>query len=492
MTIPGVPDSELCVDWNNSGIYGDSVGEYVTGRIRVDPGIRTVRGRDQARLLSPPRAGSFEVVLDNQSGDYYKERASGPLYGNLLPGRSVRFRQSYLGITYDIWKGNLDRLLPRPSISRRDARLSCLGSLAQLVGKRVSTQLYEFIRTDQALGYILDAVGWPAGARVLDVGKTTLPYWWLDDADAFDAAVELYATEGPGAYLGEDGQGRIVFESRHYRLLTARCTTSQAIFRDENNGADPYFSEPFGYDDGEDSVVNVCTVSVNVRAVQALAVVWQNGSDLTLGAGEVRKIGAKTSDPFKAAVAPVAGIDYTVTAGSVVSVTISRTSGQSTEITVTAGPAGATVTGLQLRAQAVTVSTRIKRTNTVDTSASQLDHGIRTYPLSIWPEIGVEVAQDLANAIVGIYQDPRPAVELTILPGHEGNRVQQLAREVSDRITVIEKQSGMNGPVFIERIGHTIRDQGIDQVTVFGCEKASDVSYGIWDTSVWDGCVWGF
>ena len=61
---------------------------------------------------------------------------------------------------------------------------------------------------------------------------------------------------------------------------------------------------------------------------------------INLGVSEVLTFTASASDPFINAVTPVSGTDYTLLSGAVTP-TLSRTSGASTTITLTAGGGGA-------------------------------------------------------------------------------------------------------------------------------------------------------
>ena len=94
------------IDWNNDGDWGDT-GEDVTARVLNNPGIVVERGRDQIRALAPPMAGRCDFALNNASKDYSPEYASGPLYGNLLPGRAVRVRATAPSAT-GLWGGHLN------------------------------------------------------------------------------------------------------------------------------------------------------------------------------------------------------------------------------------------------------------------------------------------------------------------------------------------------------------------------------------------------
>lgn len=496
----------LYIDWDGDGSIQEGDGFYfpwqlsagagipetedMSYRIRSSPGIRTTRGKDQIRSIAPPMAGRFDAELDNIDRELSPENTGSSLFGNLIPGRLMQLQAIHQGEVYKLWTGNLDDLPQYPSRGRRTVGVPALGPFAKLVGKKVSTAVYQNIRTDEALGYILDAVGWSASDRVLDIGSTTLTWWWLEEEDAFEAAKTLLNSEGPGASLYEDGLGRIVFEGRSYRRTQSRSTTSQATFSD--SGTEPLHSEPFVYNPGLKDIRNVAELTVKTREAQSISVVWTLGETVTLAAGQTRKYVAKSSDPFINAVTPVASTDYTITAGSLASVTLDRTSGQSVTITLIGGASGATITGLQLRAESVTVQTTTAVANTVDTSTSIGKFGRQVYTLANRFEIDVNVAQDLANAVVGIYQNPRPTVTISVLNANDTRMTQILERQISDRITIVETQTGVSGDYWIDYIAHSIDNAGFRHQIMLGCEQIADSQYGIWGDARWDFSLWGF
>jgi hypothetical protein len=463
-----IATNQLQVAWDDSPTYAGA-GDDVTTRVLPDRGLTCERGKDQIRSLSPPMAGRLDASLDNRSRDYSPENGSSPLVGKLVPGHRVRWRQTFASATYDLFTGTLDDLPQHPELGARAVDLPCLGSLSRLKGLKVSTPLYASIRTDQALGYLLDAAGWPAGDRVLSTGRTTLLYWWAE-GDAFDAAVTLLNTEGPGASLYEDGSGRIVFEDRHYRLLTARCTTSQATIRD--SGAEPNHIEPFAYNPGLKDIIGSAIVSINARTLGAIGVVWSLGTTLSLGASEGRTFPIASGDPFGFVATPTAGVDYTVAAGAVTP-SLDRTSGAVVTLTMTAGAGGATVTGLQARGQTY-AATASRVRNSV---AGSTIPGAKDYQPAVWPEIHPNQAQDLCNLIVTAYRNPRPTVSLTLEGASATMLTHLLSREISDRVTVVEAQTGLNAACFVERIARAVNVAGSRHRATLGCEKITTGAY---------------
>lgn len=469
------------IDWSGDGTF-TGTGEDVSSRVRAS-GFSSSRGRDQIRMLTPPAAGAAEFELDNRSKDYSPGHSASPIYGLVQPGKIARIRTTFQATTYPRFKGILRIPEQHPELDRLSVTFPCLGTLSKLVAlKQVSTALYTNVRTDQCLAVLFALAG--ITDYVLDTGKTTLAYWWVDQGDGWDEALALVYSEGPGAALYEDGQGRPVFESRHYRLLTSRCTAVQATFR--SAGAEPLFSAPFSFDPGLKDIINQVTLSHKTRTVQALSVVWSLGSTVTLAPNESRQYVANNSNPFTAAVVPVAATDYTVSAGSLSSVTLDRTSGARVTITLTAGASGATVTGLQLRAQLVTVSASTDVPQTVDVTTSQARHGVRPLPSSYQPRAeldSINVMQDLANAIASAYKDPRPTASVDVNNGDATRFAAVLAREVSDRVRVVESVTETDAEVFVERIADRQSDGGLKHTITLGCEQADSSLFLVLDSA---------
>lgn len=537
-TVPRYAAWRVLADWNNDGDFGDTA-EDVTDDVLAEPGLTVELGLDGARSLSPSRVGSAATDLNNVEQTYSADFPGSPIYQQMLPGRAVEYRATYGGdvlyesddyydsdLVYDgsasltVFTGVLDNMPQHPERSKRRVGMEALGTLTRLRGRRkqgrkVSTQLYASISTGVALGYLLDAAGWPADKRSLDAGSTILLYWWLDEEEPYQAALDLLAVEGPQAALWEDGSGVLHFEGRNYRGVADRSLTSQAQFFDSSDGANltyeadvaydsefPYNGtsgifhvEPFGYDQGFKNVINACTFETVQRALGALAVVWTYGTTLTLGPSETRTVKAKPSDPFTGALC-TNGVDVTVSAGSIGSVSLSRTSGGNTDITLVAGAGGATVNLLRLRAQALTASSTTSVPSTVDASTSIGIYDQQDFTISARTDVDVNTAQDIANAIVTRYQTPQPAITITVLNVDANHLWQQLYRQVSDRITVYERHTGVSYDVHINQITHRVQKGARAHSTIFACEKAPLSALAAaytWDAAVstWGTATWG-
>jgi hypothetical protein len=483
------------IDWNNDGDWSDT-GEVVTSRVQNRPGIVTVRGRDTIRALGPPAAGSCEFVLNNQSKDYSPEYASSPLYGNLLPGRAVRVRATAPSAT-GLWGGHLDDLPQDPRLRGGFVRVPALGKLAKLKGVAISTRYYTDVTTSAAFEHTCRMAGLAAAEyTALDTGQTTLTSWWCDQDDAFAMLVKILAAEGPGAAIYEDNTGRITFHSRHYRLLTARCTTSQATFG--NAATEPKHSPPFGYEPNLKGVVNECSVERKTATAGTPGTeVWTWTGSVTIAPGATATWDVRASNPGTGYAAT-----FTWTGGGLTHGFVSEdngavaASGTHVELRVTnaSSPAqAATITAISVTA---TPYTAVAETvgNTVDTSASRAKYGTRALPggWAPWPYLDRSVAQGICDAIVNAYQEPRATVRVTVNNGHSTRLTHMLARDISDRVTVVESQTGLNAACHIERIRHAIGEGGRFHATTFDCERIAGDAPGVYDTAVYDTARYGF
>jgi hypothetical protein len=454
--------------------------ENATADVRATTPIVVKRGRDVARELAPFRAGTVDLLLGNEDGRYSSRNTASPLYGYVKAGRLIDVDVSYAGTTYDVAAAYGNEPEEQPLLQERSVRLYAIDGLGRAGAATVYSGMYTGITIDQAIGVVLDLIGWPTDLRDLDAAATTLARWWVGGITGFQAIRDLVLTEGPGAMLYVDGAGRVVFEGRHYRLLTARSTTSQATFRDQ--GTEPLMSR-FAVALGEAGVVNSCTIPVRSYALGALGAVWTGPTPLTLGAGQVWTATVGTdADAFANAVDPTAGAgDFTVTAGAVASATLDRDGGKTATLTVTAGAGGATLTGLRVRAQVVTIAETLV-SNTIDAGASVLDHGLQTLPsnlVPVWVPTVLE-ATDFCNAVVGRNKDGRAQVTVGVNNATDARLTQALERRISDRIAVVDTSpiAAFDDEATIEAVEYRFDSHGDVFEATFFCEEA--VSQAMW------------
>jgi hypothetical protein len=78
-------------------------------------------------------------------------------------------------------------------------------------------------------------------------------------------------------------------------------------------------------------------------------------------------------------------------------------------------------------------------------------------------------AEAIADVILGQRAERLPIVTIRLF-GNDTRLTQQLTRDLSDRITIIDADTGLNDEFYIEQIDHVISSSQQHE-TVFGCEK---------------------
>lgn len=443
------------------------VGENVTSRTLDRGSIKVQYGRDQARALSPIAPGQGALEIDNESKDYSPDNVSSPLYGSLLPGRRISVYAFHNQVAYNILRANLEEYEIDPSNDKRSVTFTAIDPLGILQTISVSTRLYQTIRTGEALGVILDEIGWTAG-RDIDLGCSVLPLWWVESQNALDAVKDLLGCEGLGAmaYIGESGD--FIFRDRSAHLTRTESNTVQATF---TSTTEPAIGQDIGYDVGWRDIYNSVSVDVEERTVDVgLSVVYEDEVRRTIAAGETLTINATGKNLFIDAVTPSSGTDYTVVSGTV-SVSLSRTSGESTVISLRATTA-AVVAGMRIRAYKMVTLRNVK----ITASDSVSIENYRTRSLS-WgaPYVGVNDARAIAELIVATHRDRLPIVVIKLINSNDTRTVQLLSRNLGDRVRLTIPEASVDSDFSIERIEHVIN---VDRhETFFGCEKIpSDVA----------------
>lgn len=533
MSVPAEIAVQVLTSWDGSGDFTGTFDD-ITGD--VVPGVSISLGKDGSRTLDPPKVTETEHTVFNDDGAYSQERPDSPIYQLVTPGRPVLYQalhgtedeydtatdydedDYYDGIgTYALARTAIDDISQTTVLGDQRVRFPTLGIESLFVASTVTVAVMTAPRVDQCVTAILDAVGWPDDKRDVSVSDTTLLWWWCDDRAPWDALLELLRSEGPGA-IYVDGDGVFRFENRNYRTTATRSTTSQAAFFDTDAGLpsdydedDDYDAEDFydgspsglwftdlSYDPGFKNIYNRATYTTRARTLAALGVVWTYGTTLVLAASESVTLIARPSDPFQNAVAPASPTDYTVSGGTV-SVSLSATSGLVAFITITALTGTPTVSGLQLRAQALTSAYETTVQNSVDASASIAQFSPipgqnipRVLSVGGWPEIDRPNAQAVCNAWVTRYMVQRPAVTIALRNGDGDHATEILRRTISDRITLYESNTGLSADVWINSKRYEISGDHPGGFTcILGCEKVENVGGAVWDLSLWNTGVWG-
>lgn len=445
-------------------------GEDVSARVL---GVRTpldiTYGRDTERSLSAVSPGELAIELNNQSRDYSPNNDRSPIAGLVSAGKPIIVKSVYGGLSHMLFAGQLDDYLITPDKNTRSVQLTCLDIMAKL-NATVSTQLYESLRTGDGVHRILDAIGWPTDKRDIDPGATVMQYWWAEAQAGLDALNSIISSEGPPSIAYVDGSNNFVFRDRHHRILRPKSINVQSIFVD--SGAEPQFSAPMTYDIGWKDIVNTVDISIDQRQAASDYEAVFTGTDIvSLASGESTVISVQADDPFIEAIVPVQGTDYTLQYGSA-DLTLSRTSGQSVDITVTCINACA-ISGMILRAKPVTAVRTYKVF--LQDSDSVARYGVVTYDdtngSGDMPWANLNDAYAVSAVILGQRSERLPVVTFTVNNGNATRLNEILKRDISDRVHIVESETFTDHDFFIERIEHNVNDVGNNHLTTFSCEQ---------------------
>ena len=424
----------------------------ITDSWRADKNFSWTRGMDPTQPVLPPRAGDANFSMDNVDGSL------DPTTTTLPQGAYIAAWWEYSGTMYPLWIGAVDAPVQNPTLGTEDVDFTAVGFFSRFMSKPplghgdLSTQVYILQRTDQIINVILDQINWPSGQRLLDVGETIIAYWWAEGKDAWTALLEMVASEGPEAAIYEDPYGNFVFKNRSATTTETRMTVSQATFTDApgDNHTSLQHARPFRYIDAQNNVINYARWVVEERIIDTVVPgIWTITGPFTLAANETRSWGATSDsgDPFTGTLALVDPDNYHVSAGSA-TVTLDRQSGQVVTVTAVAGAGGATIDYLNIDASPFTV---VQKTTYVNTTGAPVDTGVvqQNYNGPTYPGIFSQYARDNIEDMVTLWANGRPVLVLTLININNNVLIQQITREILDRVTVVETQLQINADYLI-------------------------------------------
>ena len=491
----------LLVDWNDDGDFTDAHDDVTSATLN----ITWERGRNYASaLLGRSVAGKLEATLVNTDGKYSPSNTSSALTGSILPGRSVQVQAGSGSFPYTFpiafnggirWQGKLERIVPAPATAGvKTCTLTAFGTLGYL--NQFETQLASQTnrRTDQAIGDILDDVGWTEAAdRDLDTGQTTITRFWMSKKKAIDAM--RLVEEAEAGFVKESKTGQIAFENRYHRLTETASTTSQATFSDASGAAHSYVS--LAQTDPLTTVINHVEATARTFDTASIATLWthpETGSDSpTLAPGEAKTFEAEFPNPDSANNAmevnlwttPAVTTDVLVWTASNASGTNITAAGdigiaavktaERMAITLTNNSALAGYVTL-LKARGTAVSTKNPCIVRAIDTTSQASFGERKYVAKTKFIPTSSQAQDWCEYQMAIYGSPIEILTMTIPASAQGNIGHALGRDLSERITVTANNDaalGISADFFIEHEKHTVRNGGKEHITTWKLSPAS-------------------
>lgn len=433
------------VDWNNDGDFSDAY-EDISADVKE---VSIERGRDSE--LGECSAGTLELRVINTDGKYSPQHA-GPLYGNLKKGRPCRVRATYATVTYDLFYGYLERIVPNPDKQSQDAYIYATDLLARMGRTNIHTALLAGQTEAQILTTIKTAcqkVG-ETIPTVFDSGLDTYSYAWFENDNALEAAQHM-ARSSLGLFYA-DGAGNLVFENRDHRNGAPHDAALATLSNDQ-------FSMRYTY--GERELVNKVTTTSHTREIGYSVELWRLGETRFIQAGDTWLVWAKYDDPANSVVTPVSGTDYEANnaadgsgANRTADVSIVMTTyAQSTKLEITnTGTTGFYLTLMRLRG--TLLSEIDTNTSLVEDATSQLSYYLQIDDFDADFIDSADWAGQRCRHILTTKATPVAEIEMTLRPATAAILTQMLARTISDRVHIEETQTAVDEDFFIEKIRH--------------------------------------
>lgn len=478
------------VDWDNDGNFNDTI-EDISGEVKQ---FFIEAGRDTD--LDKAMVGQAGIIVTDTNGKYVPENTTSVLYGSLLPGRAVRIQRVLNGATYELFNGFLDDVLPDPSRYVLEAYLPCVDGLDQLSRIPISMALQTSKESGELIDTALDKAGWSATKRLLDTGQDTYPLVHAESISCKGFKENLEASEFSFGYIGHDGYFQ--WEDRLHRLgdthIVPSWVCTNLLFRDIK----PTKSLK--------SVRNKISITAQPKSIAAgLTDIWTlqensatSDSPLIL-AGETKTYWAEFMDANGMAniagsvITPASTTDYQGN-NAIDGSAASRTTDVSVTAGIFAGSAkleveniGASslyLTLLKIQGKIYTDQPRVKCIAESTASGDKYQFRERTIDMPYYQSVGT--MQNFADYRLGVEKEPWSGYRVELVNMTDTVFAQELARHISDRITLQDSRYAIDDDFYIDKIRHEWRAQDKIHHCWWTLSKCNDQMFWIWDTSTWD------
>lgn len=225
-----------------------------------------------------------DVTLNNYDG-YFTPNGGSPIDEFILPRRPFRLGVGFGNEALQQVVG-LTEKMPAIDKASRTASFHVIDFMSYLYDKDITeTIMLEDVRTDEVLDYLFGTMGLTPDQYVLDEGKNTIPFFYVERGDQFGSVVEkLIEAEIGSLYMDE--LGIIRFKNVYYQYLNSDIVYSF----DRTNVIDYSVSD-------EQSIINSVKVTATIRDVQVFQSVWASVQRALINPGESVTIWADFDDP---------------------------------------------------------------------------------------------------------------------------------------------------------------------------------------------------
>jgi hypothetical protein len=178
------------------------------------------RGRN--RITSKFEAGTANVTLYDQNGDWNPTNPAGAYYPNLVPLRQIIIYATYANNNYFLFSGfitNYDTGFRQGNDELSTVTLKCVDGFKLLAGSAIDTVSGSGVQLSGArVNAILDEIEWPISLRNVDAGDSTLQADPGTARTALEALFTVEQSEFGGIFV--DANGKVDFVSRDNLIAT--------------------------------------------------------------------------------------------------------------------------------------------------------------------------------------------------------------------------------------------------------------------------------
>jgi len=226
--------------------------------------IQTTRGRNAS--ADQFQAGTLNMRIVDQNGDFNPQNTSSPYYGLLSPMRKVQITATYSGTTYPIFSGYItgyNTITPNYVGDVVYTTITAIDGMRLLSNALVTTVTGAAAGEDAGtrISKILDQVGWPTSLRSIQTGNTTMQADPGTQRNAL-AAIQTVQTSEYGAFY-IDPNGIATFKNRTYCTSTPNNTPT--VFNDNGTNIS-YYNAMWLLNDAQ--VVNQAAITATGLATQ--------------------------------------------------------------------------------------------------------------------------------------------------------------------------------------------------------------------------------
>jgi hypothetical protein len=192
--------------------------------------------RGRQRLLNEFEAGTANVTIIDQNGDFNPSNPGSPYFGDLVPLRKIQIEAEYNGNSYVLFTGfitNYDTGFAIGSDEFSRVTFRCVDALRLFSTAQITTVPGSGAQLSGArVDAILDELDYPSTLRDIDAGDSTLQADPGTARKALDALELVKKSEFGELFL--DAEGRVTFLSRS--AVTTSLASPVYTFADDGSG----------------------------------------------------------------------------------------------------------------------------------------------------------------------------------------------------------------------------------------------------------------